>query len=216
MQEFLAEFARVHPEFRYTTVLLPGVIGEHEVSTSFHEQLYWACNVGLFCVLPAPTSWCQYIHLDDAVAGLLCALRTAPRNESYLIVPDDALRYADVIRVTCEELGRAAPRVRVPVAWLRALVRVLQRPLAHLFPKQCLFHEHTVAQLTVSRHFSNAKARRELGFVPRWSMEAAVRAGVRARLRSGRLRRYAVAPLALGVLLLALLGALAAALWGRG
>jgi dihydroflavonol-4-reductase len=195
VNEYLTLLAQEHPEFHFTTLLLPGVIAPDETSTTFHEQLYWSCNMGLFFFTPWATSWCQYVHVEDAIEGITLAMKNAPTNGRYLIVPNDAMRYSDVIRISCRELGRVQPFLRLPYVVVRVAMLALKPPMSLFFDKTCLFHEVTVDQLIVSRHFTNAKAKNELNFHPKWTMEEAVVDGIRGRLRTGRLKRYPIAPL---------------------
>jgi nucleoside-diphosphate-sugar epimerase len=89
------------------------------------------------------------IHLDDAASATVAAL-TRGRG-IYNIVDDDPAPVADVLTALADLLGAKPPR-HLPV-WLARLAA----------------GEVAVSMLTQIRASSNAKARRELGWAPRWS-----------------------------------------------
>ena len=88
-------------------------------------------------------------HVDDAAASAVAAL-TAPPGV-YNVVDDEPAPVREILAELAAAAG-ARPPSRVP-AWLA-------RPLAG---------EVGVAMMTRSRGVSNAKARRELGWTPRWA-----------------------------------------------
>jgi nucleoside-diphosphate-sugar epimerase len=89
------------------------------------------------------------IHLDDAASATVAAL-TRGRG-IYNIVDDDPAPVAEVLTALADLLGAKPPR-HLPV-WLARLAA----------------GEVAVSMLTQIRASSNAKARRELGWAPRWS-----------------------------------------------
>ncbi|HKC27057.1 MAG TPA: NAD-dependent epimerase/dehydratase family protein, partial [Jatrophihabitans sp.] len=89
------------------------------------------------------------IHLEDAASATVAAL-THGRG-IYNIVDDDPAPVAEVLTELARILGVKAPR-HLPV-WVARLAA----------------GEVGVSMLTQIRGSSNAKAKRELGWVPRWS-----------------------------------------------
>jgi nucleoside-diphosphate-sugar epimerase len=89
------------------------------------------------------------IHLDDAASATVAAL-TRGRG-IYNIVDDDPAPVAEVLTALADLLGAKPPR-HLPV-WLARLAA----------------GEVAVSLLTQIRASSNARARRELGWAPRWS-----------------------------------------------
>jgi nucleoside-diphosphate-sugar epimerase len=91
----------------------------------------------------------SFVHVDDAAAATVLALdRGAPGV--YNVVDDDPVAAAEWIPYLADCLGAPPPR-RVP-AWLARFV----------------VGEVGVSMMTRIRGSSNAKARRELGWEPRW------------------------------------------------
>jgi nucleoside-diphosphate-sugar epimerase len=89
------------------------------------------------------------IHLDDAVSATVRALEVAPAGAVYDIVDDQAVSFSEIVNAIAEYTGSAAPR-RVP-AWLPRLIAPY------------------MARMTAIRlPLSNAKARTELGWRPKY------------------------------------------------
>ena len=94
------------------------------------------------------TAWWSFLHIDDAAEATALAVE---RGEGvYNIVDDDPAPVHDWLIELAAMLG-AKPPFRVP-AWLGRLAA----------------GDHIVAMMTQSRAGSNAKARRELGWSPRY------------------------------------------------
>jgi nucleoside-diphosphate-sugar epimerase len=99
--------------------------------------------------LPVPSSgggYATFIYLDDAAAATVAALEKGRAGQTYNIVDDEPVRWADYLDTLAAELGVRRPW-RVP-DWML-------RPIPYL---------HTL--MTTSMRISNAKARRELGWAP--------------------------------------------------
>ena len=90
------------------------------------------------------------IHMDDAVSATVAALDRAPAGSTYDIVDDQAVSMSQVVEGLAEYTGSPAP-FRVP-AWLPRLIAPY------------------MARLTSMRMpLSNAKAKAELGWGPKYS-----------------------------------------------
>jgi nucleoside-diphosphate-sugar epimerase len=108
----------------------------------------------------------SWIHLDDAASATVAALDHG--NGIYNIVDDDPTAVRDLLPAVAEVLGAKPPR-HVPV-WLARL----------------LAGEVGVSMLTQVRGSSNAKARRELDWAPRWaSWRDGLRHDVETTVRAG-------------------------------
>ncbi len=92
----------------------------------------------------------SFIHLDDAAAATLLALEDG-RSAIYNVVDDDPAPVREWLPVLAEALGAKPPR-HLP-AWLARLIA----------------GESAVAMGTEVRGSSNAKAKRELGWAPRYA-----------------------------------------------
>ncbi len=92
----------------------------------------------------------SFIHVHDAASATLAALEHG-RPGIYNVVDDDPTPVREWLLYVARVVGAKPPR-RVP-AWLA----------------KRFVGEHGVAMLTETRGASNAKAKRELGWQPRWS-----------------------------------------------
>ena len=103
----------------------------------------------------------SWIHIEDAAAATVAAVERG--SGIYNIVDDDPTPVREMVPALAELLGAKPPR-HVPV-WLARM----------------LAGEVGVSMLTQIRGSSNAKARRELGWAPRWT---SWRDGVRQELET--------------------------------
>lgn len=109
-----------------------------------------AVRKGKFPVVGGGTGVWSWLHIDDGAAATVAAIdRAAPGI--YNIVDDDPAPMSEWLPYLAEQLDGKKP-MRLP-AWLA-------RPL---------IGEFGLALMTTVRGSSNAKAKRELGWAPRWS-----------------------------------------------
>ena len=92
----------------------------------------------------------SFVHLHDAATATVAALTHAQRG-IYNIVDDDPALVSDWLPFLAECVG-AKPPMHVPE-----------------LPAKLLIGEHAVALMNDIRGVSNAKARAELGWTPKWS-----------------------------------------------
>jgi nucleoside-diphosphate-sugar epimerase len=91
----------------------------------------------------------SWIHIDDAASATVAAIERGPAGV-YNIVDDEPAPVAEWLPYLAQCVGAKPPR-RIPV-WLARLV----------------IGEAGVSMMTQIRGASNAKAKRELGWQPRW------------------------------------------------
>jgi len=101
----------------------------------------------------------SWIHVDDAASATVAAIERGRRG-TFNVVDDEPARVAEWLPYLAEALGAKPPR-RVPV-WLARLV----------------IGEVGVSMMTRIRGSSNAKAKRELGWTPRWTWRDGFRHGL--------------------------------------
>ncbi|SFF12285.1 Nucleoside-diphosphate-sugar epimerase [Actinacidiphila alni] len=102
-----------------------------------------------FPLVGRATGYCSWLHLEDAASATVLAVEMKARGV-FNVVDDEPAPASDWLPYLAQCAGAKRP-VRVP-AWLA-------RPLAG---------EVAVAMMTEGRGFSNAKAKRELGWEPRY------------------------------------------------
>jgi 2-alkyl-3-oxoalkanoate reductase len=92
----------------------------------------------------------SFLHVADAATATLAALEHWTPGEIYNVCDDEPAPAREWLPTLAREVGAKPPR-RLP-RWLARLAA----------------GEHVVAMMCESRGASNAKAKRELGWAPRW------------------------------------------------
>jgi nucleoside-diphosphate-sugar epimerase len=90
------------------------------------------------------------IHVDDAAAATVLALERAPAGSTYDIVDDHPIRFSEMVGALAAAAGAPAP-IAVPL-WLPRLIA-----------------PYTARVLSLRLALSNAKARADLGWRPRYA-----------------------------------------------
>jgi nucleoside-diphosphate-sugar epimerase len=103
-----------------------------------------------FPLVGGGTGYMSFVHLDDAASATVLALEQEARGV-FNIVDDDPAPASEWLPYLAECIG-AKPPLRLPV-WMARLAA----------------GEVGVSMLTETRGSSNARAKRELGWQPRWS-----------------------------------------------
>jgi nucleoside-diphosphate-sugar epimerase len=101
-------------------------------------------------VIGGGNGWWSFIHVEDAAAATVRAVERGAAGSIYNIVDDEPAPVHQWLPVLAGLLG-ARPPLHVP-AWLGRL----------------LIGEHVVVMMTEARAGSNAKAKQELGWQPRF------------------------------------------------
>jgi nucleoside-diphosphate-sugar epimerase len=90
------------------------------------------------------------VHVDDVAGALALAAEQGPAGSIYHVVDDEPITFYDFMALTAQALGVGAPR-RVPASLGRLIAG-----------------RNAVAAVVRSARSSNAKIRRELGWLPRF------------------------------------------------
>jgi nucleoside-diphosphate-sugar epimerase len=119
------------------------------------------------------------VYIDDVVdAALLAADSPRASGRTYIVSDRDSYRFADVVAVIAQELGRARGGVVVPrlVAALGiGTVEAVSRALG----KEPPFTLHRLESMCGARLLSIDRARSELGFEPKLGLAEGMRRTVR-------------------------------------
>jgi dihydroflavonol-4-reductase len=180
----LEDFAREH-DVDFVMVRLSHVYGPGE-----QRDLYRIIRMIKAGVLPqvgrAPNLY-PAVHLDDAVQGVLLAMERGRSGQSYIITDRDSHDLREVRRVALSAMGiqrRLYPwlprRLTLAVAGLADRLTAatgLSLPVSR----------KNLAFVTAGRRFSIDKARRELGYEPRVSLDQGLRQAIAWYLQEGLL-----------------------------
>jgi nucleoside-diphosphate-sugar epimerase len=119
---------------------------------------------GRFAVIGSGANLWDVVHVDDVV--LQAAVVGAPAGSVYHVVDDEPITYYDFMALTAQALGVGRPR-RIPAALARAVAG-----------------SNAVDAVLRSARSTNAKIKRELGWVPRFPSAREGIADTVARLRA--------------------------------
>jgi nucleoside-diphosphate-sugar epimerase len=133
-------------------------------------KLFKAIALQRFAMIGAGKVPFSMIHIDDLLDGVLsCAARPIAVNNHYLLTGNNPISLNDTARIIADAAGVPAPRFHVPVmpvyfvGWLMELVL---KPLGISPP----LYRRRVNFFRITRGFDNSKAKRELGFRPKYDL----------------------------------------------
>jgi nucleoside-diphosphate-sugar epimerase len=160
---------------------LPVVIGRPEFIYGPGDThvlgLYRAIQRGVFFYVGNGHNICHPTYIEDAVAGLLGALRYGRPGEIYHIAGPEPVTFDQLAQTIAGELGVSPPRLRLPrsLAWSGAALLEILGKVARFTPP---LSRTGVAFFSESRHFNWQKARQEFGYHPVYDLAAGVAATV--------------------------------------
>ncbi len=120
----------------------------------------------------------HWVHIDDAVGGLLLAAERGGDGEIYIIAGPEWLTMQGFVEIAARALGVDPPDRHVPVALARAVTTVVERA-GRLLGQTPMLRREMVEAFLVNRAFDISKARRELGYEPRVGLDEGMRNTVR-------------------------------------
>jgi nucleoside-diphosphate-sugar epimerase len=163
-----------------------GIVGPEDTYVGF--QTMKAIDDGAIPVIPGDgLKRISFIHVDDVVSGLILALKTKSGvNDTFILCPDGQLSYIETFCVIADQLGVKPPKLRIPGFAAKisiGLLGLIKRQGKGSF----LWHYKSVQAMLEDRWYSNAKAKRVLGWFPKMSMEEAVRKAIDSQVAAGHL-----------------------------
>ncbi|HYB00651.1 MAG TPA: NAD-dependent epimerase/dehydratase family protein [Ktedonobacteraceae bacterium] len=130
-------------------ILSPGFV--YGPGGLFKQSFYDTLQKGQLRIFGKGQNYWSVIHVDDLAAAYALAVESEAYGETYNIVDDQPLRLYDLVNTFTDAMGKK--RVGSMAPWLLKLI--IGGPL--------------VESLVTSFRISNAKAKRELGWQPRYS-----------------------------------------------
>ncbi len=105
------------------------------------------------------------VHVDDVAQGHVLALQKGVSGQAYILGAENIM-LRDLLHMIAVQTGHAPPVLRLPITPLLPLAWVMER-LAERTGRTPLMTPDILAMARKKMFFSSARARRELGYVPR-------------------------------------------------
>lgn len=145
VQELLALYREQHLR---VVILSPGFV--YGQGGLFKQSFYDTLQKGRLRIFGAGQNYWSVVHVDDLAAAYALAVESDAYGQTYNIADDQPLRLSDLVNTFTDTMGKQ--RVGSMAPWLLKLI--IGGPL--------------VESLVTSFRVSNEKAKRELGWQPRY------------------------------------------------
>jgi dihydroflavonol-4-reductase len=169
------QLAREFGRTRGLDVVIARPIGIHGPGDLRFLRLFRGLNRGRFPVLGSGNIFYHLTYIDDLVEGFrLCGEVPAAAGRTYLLAGARYTTLNELIRLIAAELKVSPPRLHVPVwpVWTAGLLcEMICVPLRIEPP----IYRRRVDFFTKSRAFDTTRARTELGFSPKVSLEEGIK-----------------------------------------
>ncbi|EGC33595.1 hypothetical protein DICPUDRAFT_154328 [Dictyostelium purpureum] len=196
---------RFEERFGLDTIILrpTGLFGKNDQFSMF--ELIQTVSYGILFFLPSfATGHCMYLHIDDFVQAIQLSLvkeKLATDDtelpHTYIITPDKGLSYKEALIFLNEKLNRMKPRLRLPASICYPAVNLLGFIMYNLpnARKPFLLKTETLKRMEEDRLYSNERAKRELGFKPKYSFKQGLNVTIEEYLENERIGYYPISPL---------------------
>lgn len=163
---------------KYTIIRPSGIYGPRNVDDVSYWFITSYANRGLASLVKIGTgeTLIQFAHVKDVVQGFMLALeKNVAVNQTYIITEDKWYTYNQVYEILYELTGIKPPKISVPPL----LAKILLAPLEaydRLTGEGNLMHRTAlVDSVTTDRAYSIQKARKELGYQPKYDLKTGLR-----------------------------------------
>ncbi|MHA1734808.1 MAG: NAD-dependent epimerase/dehydratase family protein [Candidatus Thorarchaeota archaeon] len=165
-----------------------GVTGEGDLYTGY--ELIKAINDGAIPVLPGDgEKHLMYTYVGDVVAGFAKAVVSkSAENETFILCPDEPMKYKDIVNFIADHLGVEPPKRRVPTSVAKLGIAMMS-PFKNRGKTTFLWHMKTIESMDQERWYTNEKAKRMLGWAPEYTMQDAIRRAIDWYFENGYLER---------------------------
>ncbi|MFX1484307.1 MAG: NAD-dependent epimerase/dehydratase family protein [Promethearchaeota archaeon] len=165
-----------------------GVTGEGDLYVMFEvaQELF---NGKVFA-LPRDLSFkFMWTYVDDVVSGFVSALTPmSALNNTIILCPDEAMTWEEFLELMTTVLGVKPPRFLIP-AFLAKFGMALFSPFKNRKKITFFWHPKSVDMMLSERVYSNEKAKRLLGWTPKYTMAEAFERACKWYLEQGLLVR---------------------------
>lgn len=137
-----------------------------------------AVQHGLLRATPknAASHYIQFTYLTDVVQGIMATLENREKalGGTFILASDDYYSYRELFTVLARLLNAPPPRYSVPSWVVRTVLRYLEWANKRKGVDEFIFHTSLVDDMQVDRAYSNARAKRMLGFSPQYTLQRGI------------------------------------------
>ena len=138
------------------------------------SRMFRAVQAGRFLPPPDTGNRRSMVHVDDiAEAALLAVDRPLADGRVFVLCDGEAYSTRRIYQAMCRSAGRPVPRWEVP-AWVLRVAARAGDALGAKGRRAVPFDSEALDRLLGSAWYDSSRARRELGWAPRWTLEAAL------------------------------------------
>ena len=145
--------------------------------TDFTVEMSKLLRARLMATIEGGRATGGFTYVDNVCEAMLLAADTeAALGRAYNVSDGTGASWREYLRVFARELGCPQPWIDMPFGVAMGLARVMEAPFRALpVPGKPLLTRHAVLLLGREQEFPNARAREELGWVPRVGLEEGLR-----------------------------------------
>lgn len=127
-------------------------------------------NSGQMMLINGGTGLCNYVYIDNLIDATLVATKRDPSvGQAYLISDGRAVTWKEFFGHYAQMAGK--PKIRSAPQWLAKMIALTMEIISRFTGKPPKLTREAVGFLTRQARFSIEKARRELDYYPRYSLE---------------------------------------------
>jgi len=176
--KMLAEqwLCKQHAQLPLTILRPTGVFGPGDTYVTM--PVLRAVQQGLLRATPrkAADHYIQFTYVTDVVQGIMTALENREKalGGTFILASDDYYSYRELFTVLARLLNAPPPRYTVPSWVVRTALRYLEWANKRKGVDEFVFHASLVDDMQVDRAYSNARAKRVLGFSPHYTLQQGI------------------------------------------
>lgn len=159
----------------YTIIRPTGIYGPKNVD----DVSYWFItsyaknSLATRFIVGSGENLIQFVHVKDAVEGFYLALEKyeISKNQTYIISEDRAYTYNEVYRILSKICGRKPPSRHIPSYLAKSIVTPVGFVKRLFGDENFMWHPSMVDSVTTNRAYSVDKAKKELGYKPKFDLK---------------------------------------------
>ena len=172
----------------YVILRATGTIGPGDLYLGY--EIIKAFNDGDIFALPGDgEKRINFTDVDDVVTGILLALTSkAALNETIILASDTANTVNEIAEFVGRHLGVEPPKRRIPTG-LAKLGTAILSPIKNRAKTTFMWHMKTVQAFDEHRWYTNEKAKRILGWQPKYTFEESAKRAIDWYFENGYIER---------------------------